>query len=205
MASHRQAYVILLRGINVGGKNKVPMAALRDFLEGLGFSNVSTYIASGNVLLESDKHAQEIRAQIEKALPTRFKLDSDLIKVLVLSHKQLQTVVDNKPKGFGEKPRKYHSDAIFLIDLDAAAAIQVFSPRAGVDHVWPGDGVIYSQRLSAQRTKSRLNKIMGTPAYKSMTIRNWNTTTQLLRKLEELDPQKDAGAKDQGPAEKKRA
>ena len=56
----------------------------------------------------------------------------------------------------------------------------VFSPREGVDHVWPGAGVIYSQRLSAQRTKSRLGKIVGTPAYGSMTIRNWATTTKLV-------------------------
>jgi uncharacterized protein (DUF1697 family) len=62
-------------------------------------------------------------------------------------------------------------------------AMPLFNPREGVDKVWPGDGVIYSQRLSSQRTKSRLNKIMATPAYKSMTIRNWNTTTKLLEML----------------------
>jgi uncharacterized protein (DUF1697 family) len=56
----------------------------------------------------------------------------------------------------------------------------VFDPRPGVDSVWPGDGVIYSQRLSAERTKSRLNKAISTPAYKSMTIRSWTTTMALL-------------------------
>ncbi|MFN2195678.1 MAG: DUF1697 domain-containing protein, partial [Anaerolineales bacterium] len=60
------------------------------------------------------------------------------------------------------------------------------NPREGVDQVWPGDDVIYSQRLSALRTKSRLSKIMGTPAYKSMTIRNWNTTTKLLEILKKI-------------------
>jgi uncharacterized protein (DUF1697 family) len=50
-----------------------------------------------------------------------------------------------------------------------------------------GRGVIYSQRLSAQRTRSRLNRIMGTDAYKSMTIRNWNTTTRLLELLKAMD------------------
>ena len=176
-------YVILVRGINVGGKNKVPMAGLRKCLEELGFSNVSTYIASGNVILESDKHADEIKARIEAVLPKSFKLHDELIKVLVLTHKQLQAVVDNKPKGFGEQPEKYHSDAIFLMGIDSSQAMAVFNPREGVDEVWAGDGVIYSQRLSAQRTKSRLNKIMATPAYKSMTIRNWNTTTKLLELL----------------------
>jgi uncharacterized protein (DUF1697 family) len=180
-------YVILIRGINVGGKNKVPMTGLRTCLEGLGFPYVSTYIASGNVIVESGKRPAEIQAQIEKALPESFKLDSELIKVLVLTRKQLQAVIDNKPKGFGEHPEKYHSDAIFLMGIDSAQAMPVFDPREGVDNVWPGDGVIYSQRLSAQRTKSRLSKIVGTPVYQSMTIRSWNTTTKLLKLLEEKE------------------
>jgi uncharacterized protein (DUF1697 family) len=179
--------VILIRGINVGGKNKVSMMGLRKCLEELGCSNVSTYIASGNGILESGKRPDELQAQIEAALPERFKLDSELIRVLVLTRKQLQAVIDNKPKGFGEQPEKYHSDAIFLMGIDSAQAMPVFDPREGVDNVWPGDGVIYSQRLSAQRTKSRLSKIVGTPVYQSMTLRSWNTTTKLLKILEERD------------------
>jgi len=175
---------VLLRGINVGGKNKVPMAELRKLLEDLGYSDVSTYIASGNVLLRSDRPAAEIKARIEEALPKAFRLDSELIAVLVLSHKQLKAVIDKKPKGFGEQPGTYHSDAVFLMGIDSKSAMDVFDPRDGVDAVWPGDGVVYSQRLSAQRTKSRLNKIMGSPMYKSMTIRNWATTTALLDLLE---------------------
>lgn len=181
------AYLILLRGINVGGKNKILMADLKKCLEELGFSDVSTYIASGNVILKSDKSANKIQAQIEEALPKSFKLDSELIKVLVLTRKQIQTVIDNKPEGFGDEPKKYHSDAIFLMGIDVAEAMRVFDPREGVDKVWKGDGVIYSQRLSSQRTKSRLGKIVGTPAYKSMTIRSWNTTTKLLELLRKID------------------
>jgi uncharacterized protein (DUF1697 family) len=176
-------YVALLRGINVGGKNKVPMAGLKKCLEELGFSDVATYIASGNVIFESDKGSEEINAQIEQALPKSFKLESKLVKVLVLSRNQLQAIITKKPKGFGEQPEKYHSDAIFLMGIDSAQAMEVFNPREGVDKVWPGDGVIYSQRLSSLRTKSRLSKIMGTPAYKSMTIRSWQTTTKLLEIL----------------------
>ena len=180
-------YVILIRGINVGGKNKVPMAGLRKSLEELGFSDVSTYIASGNVILRSNKRASEVKAQIEAILPVSFRLNDAFIKVLVLTHDQLQAIIDHKPKGFGEQPEKYHSDAIFLMGIDSAQAMPAFDPREGVDKVWPGDGVIYSQRLSSQRTKSRLNKIMGTPFYKSMTIRNWNTTTKLLEILRKMD------------------
>ena len=177
-------YLVLLRGINVGGKNKVPMAPLRELLEDLGYSNVSTYIASGNVILSSNRSAGGIKRQIEAALPKAFRLDSDLIAALVLSRAQLRAVVNRKPKGFGDHPDKYHSDAIFLIGVDAATAMEVFDPHPEVDRVWPGAGVIYSQRLSAKRTKSRLNKAITTPLYKSMTIRSWATTMALHELLE---------------------
>ena len=177
-------YVILLRGINVAGKNKVPMAELRKCLEAAGFKDVATYIASGNVLLRSNKSPSEIQDRIEQILPKTFALDSERIKVLVLSLEQLRAVIDNRPKGFGDRPDTYHSDAIFLMGINAAEALAVFNPREGVDAIWPGTGVIYSQRVSALRTKSRLAKIVGTPAYKLMTIRSWNTTQALLRLLE---------------------
>ena len=177
-------YLVLLRGINVGGRNKVPMAALRDLLESHGHTNVSTYIASGNAILTSDRTATAIKRELEEALPKAFKLDSELIAVLVLTTAQLRAVVRDRPKGFGDKPDTYNSDAVFLMDIDAAEAMKVFNPRPDVDEVWPGKGVIYSQRLTAQRTKSRLGKIVGTPAYKSMTIRSWTTTLALLERME---------------------
>jgi len=182
-----EAYLILLRGINVGGRNPVPMARLRTLLEDLGYKDVSTYIASGNVLLRSDKTPAAVKAEIEAALPMTFDLHSERLDILVLTRDQLHAVIAEKPKGFGEQPETYSSDAIFLIGIDAAEAMQVFDPRPDVDAVWAGNGVIYSQRLSAQRTKSRLGKIVGTPAYMSMTIRNWNTTTKLLELLERME------------------
>lgn len=163
------------------------MAALKLCLEDLGFSNVSTYIASGNVMLQSDKPAGTIKAQIEAALTNTFTLDSELIKVLVLTRDQLQAVIDHKPNGFGEQPEKYHSDVIFLMDIDATQAMSTFTPREGVDTIWPGDGVIYSQRVSALRTKSRLSAIAMSPLYKSMTIRSWSTTIKVLDILKGMD------------------
>ena len=179
--------VALLRGINVGGKNNVPMARLRVVLEEAGFSDVATYIASGNVILDSELRVDETGALIEEALARKLALQGERIRVLVLSHAQLQAIVDNRPEGFGSQPERYHSDAIFLMGIGAEEAMSVFDPRPGVDAVWAGDGVIYSQRLSAERTRSRLSTIMGTPAYKSMTIRSWSTTTAVLAMLRARD------------------
>jgi uncharacterized protein (DUF1697 family) len=175
-----KVYLALLRGINVGGKNKVPMAELKACFEELGCENVQTYIASGNVMFESTKSSAELTEEIQEALPKKFKLDSELIKILVLSREQFQKVIDQAPKGFGTEPGKYHSDAIFLMGIPSDEAIKVFDPREGVDRVWQGDLAIYSQRLSAQRTRSRLSKMMSSPLYKQMTIRSWETTAKLL-------------------------
>lgn len=175
-----KTYLLLLRGINVGGKNKVPMTVLKDCLTELGFSNVTTYLASGNVILQSDKTPAEIKKMVETTLPKTFALDNELVKVLVLTNSQLAKLVANKPQGFGDQPGIYHSDVIFMMNIHSSEAMPLFNPREGVDTVWQGDGVIYSQRLSAKLTKSRLSTVTMSPLYKSMTIRSWNTTIKLL-------------------------
>ena len=173
-------YIVLLRGVNVGGKSRVPMAELRELLETNGFEGVSTYINSGNVLLSSNQDAAAVKADVERLIATNFDLieGSGLAHVLTVDY--LAGVIANKPVGFGDEPTKFHSDVIFMMSVDAETALTVFNPREGVDLVWPGDGVVYSQRLSAERTKSRLNRIMSSPLYKQMTIRTWSTTVKLL-------------------------
>ena len=163
------------------------MAELKACFEELGCENVRTYIASGNVMFESDKSSAELTEEIQEDLPRKFKLDSELIKTLILSRDQLQKVIDQAPEGFGAEPGKYHSDAIFLMGIPSDEAIKVFVPREGVDNVWQGDLAIYSRRLSAQRTKSRLSKIMSSPLYKQMTIRSWATTARLLELMNAME------------------
>jgi uncharacterized protein (DUF1697 family) len=182
-----KVYLALLRGINVGGKNKVPMAELKACFEEFGGGNVHTYIASGNVMFESDKSSAELTEEIREALPKKFKLDSELIRALVLSRDQLQKVVDQAPTGFGTEPGNYHSDAIFLMGITSDEAIRIFNPREGVDKVWQGELAIYSQRLSAQRTRSRLSQIMSSGLYKQMTIRSWDTTARLLELMNAME------------------
>jgi uncharacterized protein (DUF1697 family) len=177
-------YLVLLRGINVGGKNTVGMAPLKRLLEEqLGFEEVNTHLVSGNVTLSSRLSAKTVAQRIEDKLGGAFKFDTELIRVLALSRAELKAIVDERPQGFGDAPDKYHSDAIFLMGIDAKDALGAFSPREGVDTIWPGTGVIYSQRLSVERTKSRLGRIAASPHYKSMTIRSWSTTLKLMQAL----------------------
>ena len=146
-----KTYVVLLRGINVGGKNKISMALLKECLEKEGFTQVMTYIQSGNVLVDSSLKQVEIGPAIERLLSKNFALDSSLIKTLVLTDEQIKAVISNKPKGFGEHPETYHSDVIFLMNISTEEAIEAFDPKEGVDTIWPGEGVVYSQRLSELR------------------------------------------------------
>jgi uncharacterized protein (DUF1697 family) len=173
-----------LRGINVGGRNKVPMVELRAAFEAAGHVDVSTYIQSGNVLFTSNTPRASLEADLERALERRFGFP---MVVVVRSHAQLRSVVTQAPAKFGTRPNTYHSDALFLRSpLTPAQVMKIVKLRDGVDQAWPGRGVVYFARLSAQRTKSRLSSIMGTPEYANMTIRSWATTTKLLALLDEV-------------------
>ena len=179
------AYVALLRGINVGGKNIVRMADLRAAFEDAGYAAVSTYIQSGNVLFESDEPPQALEGRIETMLERAFGLS---LVVVVRSHRQLRNVVERAPDGFGAAPDTYHSDVIFLkAPLSSDQALQAVDLREGVDQAWPGAGVFYFARLSKRLSQSRMSRIVGTKHYKNMTIRNWNTTTRLLSLLDKRD------------------
>ncbi|MDO3637646.1 DUF1697 domain-containing protein [Mycolicibacterium arseniciresistens] len=176
-------YVALLRGINVGGRNKVPMADLRAAFESLGFEAVTTYIQSGNVLFASDVPRVSLESSIEGMLEARLGLP---LVVVVRSHRQLRAVVHRAPPGFGAQPDTYHSDVVFLKPpLTAARAMDIVDLRDGVDQAWPGTGAVYFARLSARRTESRMSRIVGKPEYQLMTIRSWSTTTKLLALLEQ--------------------
>lgn len=175
-------YVALLRGINVGGKNRVPMAELRETFEEGGYGEVRSYIQSGNVLFESPQAQSSLEDHIEGLLETRFGIP---LVVVVRSLAQLRKTVEKAPPGFGAKPDTYHSDALFLkAPLTSNQVMDIVQIREGVDEAWPGDGVVYFQRLSAERTKSRMSRIAATPEYKLMTIRSWTTTTKLLDLLD---------------------
>ena len=176
-------YVALLRGINVGGRNKVRMADLRAAFTDDGFPEVATYIQSGNVLFTSDGPRADPEDDIESMLERRF---GTRWVTVVRTHRELERIVDEAPEGFGSKPDRYHSDVIFLKKpLTPAAAMKIVDLREEVDEAWPGRGVLYFARLSARRTQSRLSRIVGTPEYQSMTIRSWSTTTRLLGLLDE--------------------
>jgi uncharacterized protein (DUF1697 family) len=154
------------------------MADLRDAFTGAGFDDVSTYIASGNVLFRSERPSTTLEAEIESLLEERFGRP---LVVVARSHPQIRTVVDQAPADFVALDGTHHRDAVFLKSpLTPARAMGVVQLREGVDQAWAGTGVVYFARLSAERQRSLMSRIVGTPEYQLMTVRSWSTTTKLL-------------------------
>ena len=87
-------YIILLRGINVSGKNKIQMAALRLLLNELNFQNVQTYIQSGNILLDSEEDSMAVCQKIKKGIRNSFGFD---VPVLARTVKEWSHVIENYP------------------------------------------------------------------------------------------------------------
>ena len=171
-------YVALLRGINVGGKNLIRMADLVACFESHGFDDVSTYIQSGNVLFRSASSGSALTGRIERMLAAAFDCPGT---VTLRSHGQMRSIVDGAPDGFGTEPDRYRYDVIFLLPpLSADAAMQRVGVKDGVDEAYAGDGVLYFSRLIERASQSRLSRVVGTPDYQRMTIRNWKTTTKVL-------------------------
>jgi uncharacterized protein (DUF1697 family) len=179
-----RSYVALLRGINVGGNHPVPMAGLREAFADLGATDVATYIQSGNVLFDGgDDGPDTWLSRLEATLAVRFDYHA---RVALRSHEELRAIVKSAPKGFGRDPDTYRSDVVFLLGPSTAAeAVAQMRARDGVDSMTAGDGVVYFERLIARATQSYLSRVVGTPIYQQMTIRNWRTTTTLLRMLDE--------------------
>ena len=168
-------YVALIRGINVGGNSIIPMAKLRAAFEKCGATNVSTFIASGNVLFEAPR-APNLETCLGKVLGLPIRLT-------LRTHREMHAAMKDAPKGFGSQPDTFRYDVWFVIPpMTAQKIVAVLEPKDGVDAVFAGDGVVYATRLIAKASQSRLTRVVGTPIYASLTIRNWNTT----RKLAEL-------------------
>lgn len=173
-------YIALLRGINVGGKNKVSMAELKALLQQNDFCDVTTYINSGNIIFSSNTEDEEkLKDIFELLISERFKLN---ISVTIISVNDLEEALRNAPGWWDNEETSKHN-AIFVI------------PPATVDKILEEVGIIkpeyekldyygrvifWSAPISTF-SRTRLSKVVGTSLYDFITIRNANTTKKLLQ------------------------
>jgi uncharacterized protein (DUF1697 family) len=171
-------YVALLRGINVGGNRTVSMKKLGTVFEAAGMTDVRTYINSGNVVFSSRlRSPNRIAPPLEKAIAGEFGFAVD---VLVLGEPKLRSVVEAIPAKW-TNDQAMRCDVLFLWDdVDRRSILDELPVREGIDTVLYTPGAVIWQLARKDINRSRMAKLVGTPLYKRMTIRNCNTARKLL-------------------------
>tara|TARA_R110002073_G_scaffold53840_4_gene138820 strand:+ start:33489 stop:34010 length:522 start_codon:yes stop_codon:yes gene_type:complete len=165
-------YIVLLRGINVSGKNKLPMQDLRVMLSGLGYQNIETYIQSGNIILESEKEKSILEKEIKEGIKSEFGYD---VPVITRTIEGLKRAIQENP--YPTVDEKVIA-VIFLSDVVTKTTIEI--NKADHDQFTILNDVVYiycptgfgRSKLTINVFEKKLNVIA--------TSRNWRTTKKLL-------------------------
>jgi len=177
-----KTYIVLLRGINVGGHRRVPMAELRELLSNSGFRNVKTYIQSGNVILESTKDSsQNIEDIIHKAIIAHYGFE---VSIVVRTREELQTVFDNCP--FSEEKKK-SCYFVVLHNIPDEELVKTASEKVyeGEEYVIINDCIYFYSAKGYGQVKFNMN-FFERKLKTSSTSRNYNTMVKLLYLSEDL-------------------
>ncbi len=168
-------YVALLRGINVGGKNKVSMADLRAVCLGLGYDNVETYIQSGNVVFDASGSEAEIVAAMKAGLLSTFELT---LSVVVRSAAELVEIVEGNPFPSETDGTKLHVTC--FAEPIAATIVAKLDPAIAPPDTFVLDGRDMYLHLPGGMGTSKLAVHIGQKLGKLGTSRNWNTVLKLV-------------------------
>lgn len=170
-------YVALLRGINVGGNTKIAMPQLKTCFEELDFTNVKTYINSGNVIFETRaQSAPKLCAAIEKSIETSFGL---AVPVIVMTQAEINKILAEVPTDWVNSSDE-KTDVMFLWDhVDLTSVLDQLKPNPDLETLKVLPRALVWNVMRKNVTKSKILKMIGTPLYKSMTVRNINTVRKL--------------------------
>lgn len=165
-------YIILLRGINVSGKNKIPMADLRDLLKNLAFQNIQTYIQSGNIILESEKSKSEVCKLIKDGIKTKFGFE---VPVIVKTVSEFKKAIKRYP--FSTDNPKIVA-FVFLNGKTSKTQIEI--KNIGEDKYKIDDDIVYLICPSGFGKTKITNNVLEKKLEVIATTRNYKTTTKLL-------------------------
>ena len=170
-------YVALLRGINVGGNNKIEMKRLKQVFEEAGMEQVVTYINSGNIVfVDRSRSAQALSVLLEEAIAAVFGLR---IRVLIRSLEDFEGLLRELPSTW-TNDEAMKSEVLFLWDeIDDAATLEQITWKSEFEDVRYVKGAILYAIGRKDATRGSLTKLVGTKLYSQMTIRNVNTTRKL--------------------------
>lgn len=170
-------YIALLRGINVGGKNKIDMKSLKQTFERAGMNDVVTYINTGNIIFSnSGLSKNELSHILEEAIHTDFELQ---IKVIVRSIEDVRGIIQAIPDTW-KNNKDMKSDVMFLWDeIDHESVLEQLVIEPAIDTVKYVPGAILWSIDKKYAAKSGMSNIIGTKLYKQVTIRNVNTARKI--------------------------
>lgn len=176
-----QRYIAFLRGINISGKNMLPMAELKKELENLGFGEVRTYLNSGNVVFSSDKDDKaKLTEQIGIMIKRQFALD---IPVFVILREELEDILHNAPDWWGNENKEIYDNIIFI--MPPASFEDVYSeigePKEGLEKIKNYKEAIFwsFSRKDYQKT-NWWSKTASANISSKLTIRTANTVRRLI-------------------------
>lgn len=169
-------YVALLRGINVGKERRIDMKKLKILFESLGYSNVSTYINSGNVIFDSINKKQDIRKKLEIKLKNEFGFE---IPTIIKTTKEIKKISNAIPRTW-QNNKVERSDVAYLFpEIDSRKTINELPIKKEFINIIYTKGAIFWNVNRKNYNKSHLNKIINNKLYQKMTVRNVNTTRYL--------------------------
>lgn len=168
-------HIALLRGINVGGKNKIKMAELRERLESVALRNVATYIQSGNIIFDSTAASASLEKKITKLIKSDFGYD---VPVLVFPRKRLQKIVKENP--FAKKQIEHVAVTLLSKKPDKQLITAIEDLNFGIDKFQiAGDNIFLHCPNGFARTKLT-NNFFEQKLNTTATTRNWKTVNKLL-------------------------
>ncbi|MBT2292605.1 DUF1697 domain-containing protein [Paenibacillus albidus] len=172
-------YVALLRGINVGGNNKISMKLLKETFEQAGLTSVTTYINSGNIIFASQTYPQQQLPEVlEQAIAKDFSLS---IRVIVRSMDEIRTVIEALPDSWSND-EQLKSDVMFLWDeVNTASVLDELPLKSGIGTLIYVSGAILYSVERENVNASGMTKLIGTKLYRYMTVRNVNTTRKIYQ------------------------
>lgn len=182
--STANVFVALLRGVNVGGNNMISMSSLKQSFEKLGFTDVSSYINSGNIIFKSkEADARKLESKIEKMLVKEYELDS---RVVLRSLAEMETIVNALPKTWtGDSKWRYN--VIFLRHtIDSEKILGELEVKKDIEEVVYCPGALFWSAQVSELTRTNMLKLSSRKMYQDMTIRNVNTTRKLLELMKRI-------------------
>ncbi|MBN3368692.1 hypothetical protein CF087_20770 [Clostridium botulinum] len=175
-------YIALLRGVNISGKNKVPMAELKKAFDELGFGEVKTYLNSGNAIFSSgEENIEGLMRRIESMIKEQFDLD---IPVFVTSKESLEDILQHAPDWWGSENKEIYDNLIFIVPPATFAEVssEIGEPKEGLERIKEyKEAVFWSFSRKDYQKTNWWSKTASAGIGGKLTIRTANTIRKIAK------------------------